>query len=152
MTYYENKKNLLIVFLIFGINTFAQSSVTEIKVKDEIHFITNTVDFPITGTYLFEGTTEPIVELNTNGSGFYQLYEQLKRPIIWGIECNETGEPKFNKGFDNAAYKLWFQYTTKEESDTDNEWKCVEFTIHFNTQKMYIQGERVKNYSETLEH
>jgi len=146
------KKILFVILFFCVINCFAQSSINKIESKNGIHFITTSVDFPISGTYLFEGTSEPLVELNANGSGFYQLHEQLKRPIIWGIECDESGETKFNKGFDNAAYTLWYQYNTKEETDTDNEWKSVEFTLHFNTEKMYIQGERVKSYSGTLEH
>ena len=48
------------------------------------------------------------------------------------------------------AYTLWYQYTNLETED-DKDWKAVEYSIHFNTLKMYIQGERVKNYSETIE-
>ena len=115
--------------------------------KKGIRYITNTIDYPITGTYLFQGI-EPIVELNANGTGIYQLHELPKRAMIWGIECNQAGEPKFLKGFDNAAYTLWYQYTTSSEDDSDLDWKDVEFSIHFNTSKMFIQGERVKEFSE----
>jgi hypothetical protein len=136
----------LVVLLSFTAHSFAQ---TKIETKDGIHYITNSIDYPITGTYLFKGT-EPTVELNRGGSGFYQLHEQPKKAISWGIECDEAGAPKFNKGFDNAAYTLWYQYTSPE-SDDDANWKPVEFSIHFNTQKMFIQGERSKDYTETAE-
>ena len=141
------KRNLHLVALLFVMNCFAQS--TKIEAKDGIHYITNTIDYPITGTYLFQGT-EPVVELNAGGSGFYQLHEQPKRAMTWGIECDEVGAPMFKKGYDSAAYTLWYQYTTKSESgDDDRIWNAVEFTIHFNTLKMFIQGERSKDYSET---
>lgn len=141
------KKLLSIALLLFIMNSFAQGSVTEITTKKGIRYITNNIDYPITGTYLFQGI-EPIVELNANGTGIYQLHELPKRAMIWGIECNQAGEPKFLKGFDNAAYTLWYQYTTSSEDDSDLDWKDVEFSIHFNTSKMFIQGERVKEFSE----
>ena len=139
-------RNIMLVALLFVINSFAQA---KIETKDGIHYITNSIDYPITGTYLFQGA-EPVVELNAGGAGFYQLHELAKRAIIWGIECDETGAPKFNKGFDSAAYTLWYQYTSPE-SDDDKDWTAVEFTIHFNTLKMFIQGERSKDYTETAE-
>ena len=143
-------KNLLpIAFFLFVMNSLAQNSVTEITTKSSVHYITTTTDFPITGTYLFQGV-EPIVELNANGTGIYQLHELPKRTIIWGIECNETGSPKFKKGFDSAAYTLWYRYTVGSESDTNEDWNVAEFSIHFNTLKMYIQGERVKDYTEPI--
>ena len=56
----------------------------------------------------------------------------------------------FKKGYDSVAYTLWYQYITKSESnDDDRIWNAVEFTIHFNTLKMFIQGERSKDYTKT---
>ena len=139
---------ILIVVLLFFVKSFAQS--TKIETNRGIHYITNDIEYPITGTYTFKGT-EPIVELNANGGGFYQLHEQPKRAIIWGMECDETGKPIFIKGFDSATYTLWYQYTTKLDSDDEMNWTAVEFTIHFNTLKMFIKGERCKNYNEPSE-
>lgn len=143
-------KLLLSVLLLFVAKSFAQS--TKIEARDGIHYITNTIDYPITGTYLFQGK-EPLVELNVGGNGFYQIAEQPKRAMTWGMECDEAGVPLFKKGFDSAAYTLWYQYTTKSADDTEDDlaWKAVEFTIHFNTLKMFIQGERSKDYTETAE-
>lgn len=144
-------KNLLFVSLLFfTLNSFTQNSVTQINAKDGVHYLTTSIDYPITGTYLFEGA-EPIVDLNANGTGIYQLHDQPRKEVIWGIECDENGAPKFIKGFDSAAYTLWYQHTTISESDTDRGWKAVPFSIHFNTLKMYIQGERMKDYSEISE-
>ena len=141
-------RNLFLVILFIAVHSFAQG---KIEAKDGIHYLTNSIDYPITGTYTFQGT-EPVVELNAGGSGFYQLHDQLKRGVNWGIECDEAGIPMYMKGFDSAAYTLWYQYTSKLEADEDDmNWKSVEFTIHFTTLKMYIQGERSKDYAETAE-
>ena len=144
-------KNLHVVaLLLFAFNGFAQ--ISRIDANDGVHYITTIVDYPITGTYYFKGE-EPIVELNAGGNGFYQLHEQPKRAVVWGIECDEAGVPKLKKGFDNAAYTLWYQYTSATEADADTymTWKPVGFTIHFNSQMMFIQGERSKSYSGAAE-
>ena len=109
----------------------------------------NNINLDILGKYLFNGQ-EPVVELNEYGTGLYQLHDQSKRPMIWGLECDESGALKYKKGFDNAKYILWYQYTTKQDGDTEDEgnWKSVEFTIHFSSKKMFIQGERSKDYKE----
>jgi len=146
----KQKKALLILFVLLATNSFAQNSVNAIQTKAGTRYITTTVDFPITGIYTFQGA-EPIVELNANGTGIYQLHELPKRAMVWGIESNENGDPKFIKGFDSAAYTLWYQYTENTDNDANTDWNIVSFSIHFNTNKMYIQGERVKDFSGTIE-
>jgi hypothetical protein len=133
------------ILLFLAIGSFGQNSISEIETKKGIRYITNKIDYSITGTYLFKGN-EPIVELNGNGKGFYQLHDQPKRPMEWGIECDNAGVPKFIKGFDSAEYTLWYRYT-----DADEEWKMVEFSIHFNKMKMFIQGERSKDFNDTIQ-
>jgi len=143
------KNVLFIALFLFSASCFSQIW-TKIEAHDGIHYITDNkeyIDYPIWGKYMFKGA-EPVVELNAYGAGFYQLHEQLKRPMIWGIECDEKGALKYKKGFDNSKYTLWYQYTSKlaDDSDDDMSWKPVEFTIHTNTLKMFIQGERSKDY------
>lgn len=146
-------KNLLLPFILLIVtNSFSQKIWTKIEARDGIHYITNNkeyIDFPLLGTYLFKGK-EPIVELKEYGEGFYQLHEEPKRAITWGLECDEKGALQYKKGFDNAKYILWYQYTNPNPDDEeDATWKSVEFTMHFNTLKMFIQGERSKDYKET---
>jgi hypothetical protein len=148
----KSKKLLLAALLLVTVNSFSQNW-DKIEAKDGIHYIShymNNINLDILGKYLFNGQ-EPVVELNEYGAGFYQLHDQPKRPMIWGLECDESGSLKYKKGFDNAKYILWYQYTTKQEDDTEDDvnWKSVEFTIHFSSKKMFIQGERSKDYKET---
>jgi hypothetical protein len=138
-------KITMLFFTLITINSFSQKSgITTIKAKDGEHYLVNTIGYPITGKYLFD-EGEPIVELFENGTGFYQLHDQFKRPIVWGIESFERGFPISIKGFDSEAYTLWYQYT---DAESDGEWHAVEFTIHFKNKKMFIQGERMKLYSD----
>lgn len=147
-------KNLLcvIALLLISLNCFSQNW-DKIEAKDGIHYISHymeNINLDILGKYLYNGQ-EPVVELNEYGQGFYQHHEQPKRPMIWGLECDDRGALLYKKGFDNSKYILWYQYTTKLEDDTEDDmnWKSVEFTMHFNTLKIFIQGERSKDYKET---
>jgi len=145
-------KNLVVVAtLLFSMNSFSQVY-DKIEAKDGVHYISHYMDninLDILGKYSFKGK-EPVVELNEYGEGFYQLHDQVKRPMIWGLECDERGALLYKKGFDNAKYILWYHYSSPDpEDEEDANWKSVEFTIHFNTKIMFIQGERSKSYTET---
>jgi hypothetical protein len=144
----KSKSIFLLAMMLFMTKSFGQNTVNEIDTESGVHYITTNINYPVAGTYLFEGG-EPIVELNDNGTGFYQLHDQPKRPIKWGIECEKTGETLFKKGFNSEAYSFWYKFLTTYEADTNLAWNLVPFTIHLNTLKMYIQGERVKSYKES---
>ena len=90
-------KVLFAIVLLCVLNASAQD-VTRIETKEGIRYITTILDYPITGTYYFNGS-EPTVELNSGGNGYYQLHEQPARPVVWGIECDAAGEPIFKKGY-----------------------------------------------------
>jgi hypothetical protein len=141
-------KRLLFLLLLFtSSNNFAQM-LNKIEATDGVHYIRHSnIEFPLLGTYLFKGK-EPVVELHENGTGYYQSHDQPKRAMIWGIESDNHGVLQFKKGFDNAKYILWYQYTrSSDDVEADLTWKRAEFTIHYNSNKMYIQGERSKDFS-----
>ncbi|MCV9932925.1 hypothetical protein OIU80_11580 [Flavobacterium sp. LS1R47] len=138
-------KNLLFVTLFLCLtNVYSQIKTEKITAKNQERFITTTISYPVSGIYLYEGKKEPIVQLNANGTGIYQYEDLTKKNITWGFECSEIGIPLFNEGFDSASYSLWHKTNDKE----DNEWVYAQFSIHFNKKKMYISGERVKEYVE----
>lgn len=146
-------KSALPLAFLLTFFAFAVSAQTKIETKKGIRYITTDINYPITGTYLFKGA-EPVVELNADGSGFYQLHDQPKRACNWGIECDQGGAPTMKKGFDNAAYTLWYRFTYDPgDGGDDGEWvwQPVEFTIHFRSQKMFIAGERCKTYGGEAE-
>lgn len=144
------KKALIVACLFIGMNCIAQNSATEINTKDGLHYITTSIDYPVTGTYFYKGA-EPIVELNSNGTGFYQQHDQPKRAMIWGLECSKEGELKFTKGYDSIEYVFYYKFTTLSESEADEEWNKVEFSVHLNSLKMFINGERVKTFTAKTE-
>ena len=139
-------KLFLFTVLLFSTSvSFSQSSVSQIFTDDKSFYITNRIGFPITGTYLFEGKTAPIVELNENGLGVLQGEDLKKRAILWGIQSSKSGTPKFKKGFDSAAYTIWYKFREVEELEEDK-WIESHFSIHFRVKKMFVFGNRSKTY------
>ncbi|WP_035671252.1 hypothetical protein [Flavobacterium sp. 83] len=144
MTRYKNI--FIAIVMLLTINIFAQK-IEKITSKDGTHYITKNIDYPITGTYLSKGGSEPIVQLNPDGTGIFQLDDLSKTTMVWGMECFEDGTPKYQKGFNYAVYSLW--YKNKEansEIEAKEEWTYAHFSIHFEKNKMFILGERSKDY------
>jgi len=141
---------ILIAMIILCVSqSFAQTKVTKITAQNEDHYITTKIDYPITGTYQYENISEPIVILNLDGTGIFQNKDLSKNEITWGLECTEDGFLRFKEGFDSAAYSIWFKNKDSlinPELEGIKGWQKVAFSIHFNTNKMYIMGERVKEY------
>ena len=145
----KNLKLSFIALILLTTNSYAQNKIDEITAKDGIHYITTTVDYPITGTYLFEGAAEPIVQLNPDGTGIFQLDDLSKTDMVWGMECLKDGTPKYQKGFNYAVYTLWYRNKYADtEGDTNEDWTNAHFSIHFEKKKMFILGDRSKDYIE----
>jgi hypothetical protein len=145
----KDLKLLFIALILLTANSYAQNKIDQITAKDGIHYITTTVDYPITGAYLYEGLTEPLVQLNPDGTGIFQLDDLSKTTMVWGMECLEDGTPKYQKGFNYAVYTLWYKNKkTNTETETDEGWIKAHFSIHFEKKKMFILGDRSKDYIE----
>ena len=134
------RHNLLFIALcLFTTGVCAQSDVTKVTVKDEVYYITTKIDYPITGLYKYESKGEPIVELNKDDTGIFQLHQSPQRDMIWGIESDSKGVSKELKVVWGSVYRLW--YKTK-----DKEWDIIQLSVHTDEKKISILGERVKTY------
>lgn len=132
---------ITLTLALFTSTIFAQKTET-ITTDTGLHYITTKIDYPITGTYLIVGQEEPIVQLNADGTGVFQLNDLSKFTIDWGMECFEDGTPKYQKGFNYAVYSLWY----KNKTENDAKWTYAHFSIHFQKKKMFILGDRTKDY------
>jgi hypothetical protein len=140
------KKSLWLMALLMSASaTFAQIKTTKIKNQNTVHYITTIINYPIAGLYALQKQVEPITVLNADGTGMMQNEDLVKEPIVWGIECSESGIPIFKEGFDSAAYSFWYK---KAKATEEEEWTYQSFTIHFNKMKMFIAGERFKEFTE----
>ncbi|TDE28741.1 hypothetical protein E0I61_10115 [Flavobacterium ranwuense] len=126
-------------------------NVQEIKIKNEAYFLTKEIGYPITGDYLFESKKDPIVQLNSDGTGLFQNHQMSRTPMVWGIECDMDGTPKKIKADWGFMYNLWYQIKAKHkgaswESGEIDAWDVVSFSVHTDENKIYILGERIKTY------
>jgi hypothetical protein len=87
-----------------------------------------------------QGKKTPTTVLNPDGSGVIQYDDLTKKKINWGIECSDEGIPIFKEGFNSASYTFWYRPTDS------NEWIYSQFSIHFTKKKMFLMGERMKEY------
>lgn len=135
-----------LLFLLFAVtNIYSQINSEKIMTNEGPRFITSVMNYPVYGTYLFEGDKEPMMQLNSNGSGILQDHDLSKSSINWGIECNESGNPNTKKGFNYAVYTLWYK---NNNADKGEEWTKAHFSIHFQKKKIFIFGDRIKTYTD----
>lgn len=126
-------------------------NVQEVKIKNETYYLTKEIGYPITGQYLFDSKKDPIVQLNPDGTGLFQLHEMSRTPMVWGIECEMNGTPKKIKTDWGFMYNLWYQIKAKHqgaswESGEIDAWDVVSFSVHTDESKIYILGERIKSF------
>jgi hypothetical protein len=133
---------LFTTLLLSASHSYAQLKVTTINAKNKNHYIATTIGYPVAGLYVFKNQTEPTTLLNEDGTGIFQNEELVKENIVWGIECSQIGIPLFKEGFDSATYVFW--YKKGDQAD----WTSEQFSIHYDKKKMFISGERVKEYVE----
>ncbi|PZX94082.1 hypothetical protein DOS84_05505 [Flavobacterium aquariorum] len=141
---------LLAALVLSATHSYAQIKVTKIRNKDKDHYIATIIGYPVTGLYSYVNQVEPITILNADGTGIMQNEDLVKENIIWGIECSESGVPIFKEGFNSASYSFWYRITGSAKSKTDdgNNWILQSFSIHYDKKKIFISGERVKEYIE----
>lgn len=146
----KNFTLLLTALVLSAAQSFAQIKITKIKSDDKVHYIATVIGYPITGLYTYVNQIEPTTILNEDGTGIMQNEDLTKENIIWGIECSESGIPIFKEGFNSASYSLWYKKSVTSSSKTANEdeWTLQSFSIHYDKKKMFISGERVKDYVE----
>lgn len=128
-------------------------NVQVVKIKDETYYLTKEIGYPITGDYLFESEKDPIVRLNSDGTGLFQLHQMSQTPMVWGIECEMDGTPKKVNASWGFMYNLWYQIKAKHkgaswESGEIDAWDVVSFSVHEDEHKIYILGERIKTYTK----
>ena len=133
---------LLIALFFIATKSHTQVQVDAINYKNHERYITTTLNYPVPGTYLPIGQKAPSTVLNPDGTGVIQNADLSKSKINWGIECTDEGTPIFKEGFNSASYTFWYRITDSEE------WNYTQLSIHFLKKKMFLMGERVKEYED----
>ncbi len=128
--------NLLCLFVT---GSFAQANVTKVTVKDEVYYITTKMEYPITGLYKYENKGAPIVQLNEDGTGIFQLHGMPQKEMKWGIESDAKGVPKELKVVWGSVYRLWYQ--------VGDEWDIIQLSVHTDERIIYIYNHFLNYHS-----
>lgn len=145
----------MIAFLFCFISMFAnaQTAVEKIDLKGTIYTVTkkSPADLKfIFGKYKYEWgkeTEEPIVELNEDGTGFFQPHQVAPIPIKFWFDCDEKGAIRKQQGY-NGRYQvtLLIQYGTSTNGNypTDG-YDLMGVLVVPDENYVVIYGERYKN-------
>lgn len=139
---------VITVLILSATHSFAQIKISKIKIKDKEHYLANVIGYPIFGIYNYVNQVEPTTILNPDGTGIIQNEDLIKENIIWGIECSQSGVPIFKEGFNSASYSFWYKKSGDVKSDDENQWTVQSFSVHYDKKKIFISGDRVKEYVE----
>lgn len=140
---------LALVFMLFTVNVLAQK-VEKFTIENNTYYGTKAIPAEITGKYLFEKTKEPIVEINKDGTGFFQLHEVKAYPVEYWIETDEKGKIHMRKSETNTNYQvvLILKYGSNGESgwkgDKVGTFDRIEVTVAYNLGYAIVLGERFK--------
>lgn len=88
-----------------AITTMAQE-VTNFTINDNIYYGTKAIPKEITGLYKYEKVKEPIVEINEDGTGYFQVHGVPKYPVEYWIQTDENGNIYKRKSEVNNNYQV----------------------------------------------
>lgn len=145
------KSILICVFLTIGlfINTNAQT-VEKFTIDNNTYYGTKAIPKEITGLYKYAKVKEPIVEINGDGNGYFQVHDVPKYPVEYWIETDEKGEIHKRKSEVNSNYQvvLILKYGSNGQSGwrgaNAGTYDRIEVTMAFTEGYAIILGERFR--------
>lgn len=140
---------LTLMFLIFafaGQSVSAQCEVEKINLDGKDYTVCKKLPDEIIGVYKYEETKEPIVEIKSDGTGFFQPHEVAKIPIKIWIDVDEKGEPRKEVGNkDRYRYTLLIQYGAGGGGNyKEGDYTLLDVTMLKDQGIAMILGERIR--------
>lgn len=133
--------------LWLAISANAQNKVERIELKGEVFTVTTEFPKEILGRYLYEGKREPIVQLNSDGTGLFQPHDVAPVKIKFWIDCDENGTIRVQKGAEGRyQYTLLVQYLDGSNGNyAPGKFDLMGVLIVKNEGQAIIYGERYKS-------
>ncbi len=98
---------LLLLMLFIGLTTVASAQKIEtFTIDDKTYYGTKAIPSEVTGKYWYEKTKEPIVEINADGTGYFQVHDVKAYPVEYWIETDAKGNIQKRKSETNANYQV----------------------------------------------
>jgi hypothetical protein len=142
------KITIFILILLASMHfSFAQTMVETIELKGRKYTVSKQFPPEITGKYLYEGKSEPIVLLNPDGTGLFQPHQVDPIKIKFWIDCDENGAVRVQKGAEGRyQYTLLIQYLDGDNGNYPaGKYDLMGVLIIKDEGRAVIYGERYKN-------
>lgn len=145
-------KKILFIFTVciaFAATAVAQK-VEKFTIDGKTYYGTKAIPDEITGFYQYEKTKEPIVEINKDGSGQFQVHGVKAYPVEYWIETDEKGVVQKRKSEVNSNYQvvLILLYKSNGESGWKGEkagqYDRIDVTMAFDQGYAISLGERFR--------
>lgn len=124
--------------------------VEKFTINENTYYGTKAIPEEITGLYKYEKEKEPIVLINRDGSGYFQVHDVTKYPVEYWIETDEKGNIHKRKSESNNNYQvvLILKYGSNGESGwrgaMAGKYDRIEVTMAFTEGFAIILGERFR--------
>lgn len=143
----------LLVCVIMTLGLFVSARAQEVKkftIDENTYYGTKAIPEEITGLYQYQKVKEPIVEINKDGTGYFQVHDVTKYPVEYWIETDEKGSMHKRKSEVNDNYQvvLILKYGSNGESGwrgaNAGTYNRIEVTMAFTEGYAIILGERFR--------
>ena len=146
----KTKQLLLALTAFIAFTTVATAQVKLFTIDGNTYYGTKAIPDEITGFYKYEKTKEPIVEINKDGSGQFQVHDVPAYPVEYWIQTDEKGKVQMRKSETNKNYQvvLILLYGSNGESgwkgDSAGKYDRIQVTVAYDQGYAIALGERFK--------
>jgi hypothetical protein len=102
----KTRKLLLALTTFIAFASTATAQVKQFTIDGNTYYGTKAIPDEITGLYKYEKTKEPIVEINKDGSGKFQVHDVPAYPVEYWIQTDEKGKIQMRKSETNKNYQV----------------------------------------------
>ena len=143
----------LLIYVIATIGLLASATAQEVEkftINENTYYGSKAIPEEITGLYKYEKVKEPIVEINKDGTGYFQVHDVKKYPVEYWIETDEKGSIHKRKSEVNSNYQvvLILKYGSNGESGwrgaNAGTYDRIEVTMAFTEGYAIVLGERFR--------
>lgn len=109
----------LFIFMIF--TSFLSAQVEKFTIAYNTYYCTKAIPEEITGKYWYEKSKEPIVEINGDGTDYFQVHDVKAYPVEYWIETDASGNIQKRRSDTNSNYQVVL--IIKYRSNGESGWK-----------------------------
>lgn len=144
------KEAFTVIVCVVCVMTASAQKVEQFTIDGNTYYGTKAFPEEILGYYQYEKTKEPVVEINKDGSGLFQVHGVKAYPVEYWIQTDAKGVIQKRTSETNKNYQvvLILKYGSNGESgwkgDKVGKYDRIEVTVAFDQGYAIALGERFK--------